>query len=247
MKRAGVTPSQLDLIAEVNVRVARQQPGRQTLWVAFTGGAVLLGVALWWSMQRGAARAPAPPPPAAAVPAETLRDAPAAAAQASPAASEAAVPAVPDPAAALAQDGFPASAPMEATAAPLAETASADERARKARARREADARASALQMQQERSRTEALERQQREAEREAQQARDLADAASRRAAEQTPAPPQPAAEPRRGVRERCSASGNLFSQLMCQSRECRGAEDANDPICTRLREIEEAQRRGGQ
>lgn len=245
--RADATPSQLDIIAEINANAARQHRGRQALRMAVAGVAVLLAAALWWSMQGGAARAPAPPLPATAVPAETLRDRPAAVAQATPAASAAAVPALPDPAATTAQGALPASAPMEATAVPLAETAAAADRARKARARREAEARASALQVQQERSRVEAQERQQREAEREAQQARELAEAASRRAAEQAPAPAQPAAEPRRGVREQCSVSGNIFSELFCHSRECRKPEHANDAICIRLREIEEAQRRGGQ
>lgn len=247
MHRTGVTPSQLDIIAEINVRAARQHQGHQALRITLAGGAVLLGLALWWRLQGGGARAPAPPPPAAAVPAETWRDRPAAAAQAASGASEGAVPALPDPAAALAQDPLPASAPMEATAVPLAETAAAEDRARMARARRAAEARSGALRAQQEHSRVEALERNQREAEREAKEARELADAAGWRAAEQASAPASPAAEPRRGVRERCSASANIFSQLFCQSRECRAPEHANDPICIRLREIEEAQRRGGQ
>lgn len=235
MHRADATPSQLDIIAEINARAARQHRGRRALWMAVASGAVLLGAAaLWWSMQGGTARAPAPP-----LPAETLRDRPAAVAQATPTASVAAVTALPDPAAAPAKGALPASAPMDAPPVPLVGTPATDDRARKARA--------GALQARQERSRAEATERQQHEAEREAQQARELADAASRRAAEQAPAPAQPAAEPRRGVRERCSGSGNIFSENLCHSRECRKPEHANDAICFRLREIEEAQRRGGQ
>lgn len=236
--RTDATPSQLDIIAEINARTARHHWGRQAQRMAVAGGAALLGAALWWFTQGGAAPAPAPPLPASAVPVE----------QAAPPASAAAVPVTPDPAAAPAQSALPAASAVEVTAAPLAESAAAaDDRARKARARREAEARAAELQVQQERSRAEAQERQQREAEREAQQARELADAANRRAAEQAAAPAQPAAEARRGVRERCSASGNIFSELFCQSRECRKPEHANDALCIRLREIEEAKRGGGQ
>lgn len=239
MHRAGATPSQLDVIAEINARAARQLRARQALRLAVVGGAVLLGSALWWFMQGGSARAPASSLPAASVPVEPLRDGPAAIAQSIPPTSAAAVPAIPEPAAVPAQDAPRASAPMEAAAVPLAETATAADRARKARA--------NALQVQQERSRVEAQERQQREAEREAQQAREPVDATSPRAAEQAPAPSQPAAEPRRGVHERCAASGNIFSELFCHSRECRKAEHANDAICIRLHEIEEVRRRGSQ
>lgn len=237
--RTDATPSQLDIIAEINARTARHHWGRQAQRMAVAGGAVLLGAALWWLTQGGAAPAPAPPLPTRAVPVE----------QAARSVSTAvAVPALTDPAATPAQGALPASSAVEVTAAPLTETAAAaDDRARKARARREAEARAAELQVQQERSRAEAQERQQREAEREAQQARELADVANRRAAEQAPAPAQPAAEARRGVRERCSASGNIFSELFCQSRECRKPEYANDALCIRLREIEEAKRGGGQ
>jgi len=247
--RADATPSQLDIIAETNARAARQHRGRHALQVAVVGGALLLGVALWWSMQGDAARAPAPPLPAAAVPAATRANRPAALAPATPATRASAVPAVPDPAAAAVavQGSLPASAPPQVTGVPLAEAAAADDRARKARARRDAEARAAALLMQQERLRVEAEARQQREAEREAQQARELVDAASRRAAEQAAAPAQPAAEPRRGVREQCSANRNIFSELFCHSRECRKPEHANDAVCIQLREIDEAQRRGSQ
>lgn len=234
---ADATPSQLDIIAEINVRAARQHWGRQAQRMAVAGGVVLLGAALWWLTQGGTARAPAPALPASAAPGE----------QAARSVSAVAVPALTDPVAAPVQGALPASSAVEVTAAPLTATAAADDLARKARVRREAEARVAEAQLQQERSRAEAQERQQREAEREAQQARELADAASRRAAEQASVPAQPAAEPRRGVRERCSASANIFSELFCQSRECRKPEHANDAICIQQREIQEARRGGGQ
>jgi len=240
MHRDGATPSQLDIIAEINERAARQHWGRWALRVGVAGGAVLLGAALWWSMRGGALRAPSPVVPPVAAPAETLRDTPAALAQATPAASAAAGSALLDPSATPAQGTLAASAPMDATAVQLTGPAAADKRARMARAR--------ALELQQERSQAETLARQQREAEREAQQALELAYAASRRAAEPTPpAPAQPAGELRRNVRGLCAASGNIVSELFCHSRECRKPEHANDAICVRLREIEQSRPSGSQ
>jgi hypothetical protein len=238
MHRDGATPSQLDIIAEINARAARQHPGRWAQRVAVVGGAVLLGTALWWSMQGGALRARSPVVPRDAVPAETLPDRPAARAPAIPAA--AAGPALPDPSATPAQDALAAPVRVETTALPLTGLAAADKRARIDRAR--------ALESQQVRSQAEAEERRQREADRGAQQARELADAASRRAAEQAlPASAQPAAELRLDVRGLCSASGNIFSELFCHSRECRKPEHANEVICVRLREIEQSRPSGGQ
>ena len=149
MHRSDATPSQLDILAEINVRAARQHRSRQWVWIAVAGGGALLSAALWWwSMQGRAARAPAPPPPAAAVPVEAQRDQSAPVAQAEPAASVATVMTLPDLAAAPARGALPASAPREAVQ-PVG-TAAADERARKAR---------DALQVRQERSRAEARER----------------------------------------------------------------------------------------
>jgi len=235
---AGATPSQLDIIAEINARAAGEHRGRLARWIAVVAGAVLLGAALWWFVQGGAAHAPAHLRPVAAVPTEVQRNRPAVAAPAKPDQTAAAAPTLPDADAAPVQGALPASAPTHATAVSLAESAAAARQARKARA--------AALQLQQEGSRAQAQEHLQRDAEREAQQARELVDAASRRAAEPAPAPAQPAAEPRRGIRERCSASSNIVSELFCQSRECRKPEHANDAVCIRLREIEPAQPSGG-
>ena len=82
---------------------------------------------------------------------------------------------------------------------------------------------------------------------REAERARELADEAKRRAAEAAPVRAAPGPEPRRNVRELCSASSNIVSELFCRSRECRKPEQQGDATCVRLREIEEAQRLGGQ
>jgi type IV secretory pathway VirB10-like protein len=240
MHRDDATPSQLDIIAEINARAARQHRGRWAQRVAMVGGAVLLGAALWWYMQGGALRAPSPVVQRDPVPAETPRDTPAALAQATPVASAAAGSDLRDPSATPAQGTLAASAPIDATTAPLAGPAAVDKRARMTRAR--------ASELQQERSQAETQTRQQRESDREAQQARELADAASRRAAEQAPpAPNQPAAEPRRDVRGLCSASRNLVSEQFCHSRECRKPEHANDAICVRLREIEQSRQSGSQ
>jgi hypothetical protein len=238
LQRADATPSQLDIIAEINARAAGEHRGRLARRIAVVGGATLLGAGLWWFVQGGAVHAPAPLQPVAALPAEAQRNKPAAAAPAKLDQTAAAAPTLPDAAAAPAQDALPASAPTQATAVSLAESAAAARQARKARA--------AALQLQQERSRAQAQGHLQRDAEREAQQAREMADAASRHAAEPAPAPAQPAAEPRRGVRERCSASSNIVSELFCQSRECRKPEHANDAVCIRLRAIEPAQPSGG-
>lgn len=235
---AGATPSQLDIIAEVNERAARQLWGRRARrMAALVGGALLLVAALWWFLRSGAALAPAPLRPADAVPAEDLRDTPATVAQ-DRSADPVAGPTSPDAVAAPAQGALAAPAPTRAPAAPGTEAA-AEKRAGKART--------DAMQLQQERLQAETQERQLREAEREAQYAREQAEAASRRAAEQAPAPAPSAAEPRPDVRELCAASSNIFSKNFCHARECRKPEHANDAICARLREIEQSRPPGSQ
>lgn len=223
MKHESPTPSQLDIIAEVNARAARQGSGRRVLALAIASGAILAGAAAWWWLPRTL-------PPAQ---------------QAAPTAPPAA-PAEPAVAAATVQSSDP---PIEAAAsAPSAEaspppasspSAEADSRARKWRARRDAELRAGAMQAQQERMRAESQDRLQGSAEppQTPPQARDVPLAATRSAAESPP-------EPRRSVDELCQASGNFVSRLLCQSRECRKADNANDASCVRLREIEEARRR---
>lgn len=238
--QSDATPSQLDIIAEINERAARHHRGRRARRIGLlVGGAVLLGAALWWAMQGGAGRARATLPPAAASLTETVRETLAAVAHGTPAASAVTGQAVPDVAAAPAQRALTASAPMASAAAPPPETAAADKRARKARS--------DALQVQQERSRAQTQEREQREAEPAAQQASGPADDASPREPEQAPPPAQSAADVRPGVRELCSASSNIFSKNFCHARECRKPEHANDAICIRLREIEQQRPSGSQ
>lgn len=226
------TPSQLDRIAEVNARAKRQARGNLGRWLAAVAGLALLLVVAY-GLQRDRADHALPahaPPPVAAPPVEV---APAVAASAP-------APAPPQVAAA---EAVPAAA--AAPSAPSAPSAPAVDRARQARAKQEAEARAKALQQELALARTLA-EEQDRER-REAERARELAEEAKRRAAEAAPVRAAPAPEPRRNVRELCAASGNIVSELFCRSRECRKPQYQGDPICVRLREIEEAQRLGGQ
>lgn len=232
------TPSQLDRIAEVNARSKRQARGSLGRWLAALAGvALLLALALGWQRDRPDEhkRLPARAPQTVAAP-------PQAAVQPSAAPEPALAPALPDVAAA---EAVPQAAAAPAAAAPSASSAPAVDRARQARAKQEAEVRAKALQQEQAMARTlaEAQDRERREAER----ASELADEAKRRAAEAAPARAAPTPEPRRNVRELCSASSNIVSELFCRSRECRKPEYQGDATCVRLREIEEAQRLGGQ
>lgn len=223
------TPSQLDRIAEVNARSKRQARGSLGRWLAALAGvALLLALALGWQRDRPDEhkRLPARAPQTVAAP-------PQAAVQPSAAPEPALAPALPEVAAA------------PAAVAPSASSAPAVDRARQARAKQEAEVRAKALQQEQAMARTLA-EEQDRER-REAERARELADEAKRRAAEAAPSRAAPVPEPRRNVRELCSASSNIVSELFCRSRECRKPEYQGDATCVRLREIEEAQRLGGQ
>ena len=241
---AGAKPSQLDLIAEVNSQAASQHRGHHALHTAVVSVAVMLLAALWWFTQGGAVRTPVTPASPAAAASGARLDRSAAVGQSALAASAPAELAWPDPAAAQTAGALAALAAADVTAA---SAAVGDGRARTARTRREGEARAAAeLLVQQARLQLEAQDRQQREAEREAQQVRELADAATRAAA-QAPARAQTGAEPPRGVRERCLASGNVVSEFLCHSRECRKPDHASDALCTRLREIEEARRHSGQ
>jgi hypothetical protein len=52
---------------------------------------------------------------------------------------------------------------------------------------------------------------------------------------------PEPA--PRADVRSLC-ANSTLLAATFCQARECRKAEHRSDPVCVRLREIEQARER---
>lgn len=234
--REEATPSQLDRIAEVNARAERQARGSLGRWLAALAvvGA-LLALAYRWQLDRSdadlparAARTVAAPPVATAPPAA------------------ASVPALAPAAREVVLAGaLPPATAASVAAAPSAPSAPAVDRARQVRAKQEAEARAKALQQEQAlaRSLTEAQERERREAE----QARELADETRRRSAEAAPMRTAPAPEVRRNVRERCAASSNIVGEMFCRSRECRKPENQGDPTCVGLREIEEAQRRGGQ
>jgi hypothetical protein len=226
------TPSQLDRIAEVNARSRRQARGSRGRWLAaVAGAAMLLVLALGWQRDRSGEGMPA-----------TARDpiavSPVAAAPPSAASEPALAPAVPD---VVATEAVPQTVAAPAAAAPLEPAA---DRARQLRAKQEAQARAKAVEQEQAlaRSLAEEQDRERREADR----IREQVDEASRRAAQATPSRTSPAPEPRRNVRELCSASSNLFSENACLSRECRKPDNQGDPTCVRLREIEEAQRFGG-
>lgn len=57
-----------------------------------------------------------------------------------------------------------------------------------------------------------------------------------------TPSPARPA--PVATVEQRCADSSNFFSRSVCQSRVCADPALAQDPVCRRLREIEQSSRR---
>ena len=230
------TPSQLDRIAEVNARSKRQARGSLGRWLAVVAVvAALLVLAYRWQQDRTDESLPVRAPQTVAAP-------PLAAVPPFAASAPALAPAAPDVAA---TELVPQAAAVAAEAAPSAPSARAVDRARQARTKQDAEARAKALQQEQAVARTLA-EEQDRER-REAERARELADDAKRRAAEAAPVRAAPAPEPRRNVRELCSASSNIVSELFCRSRECRKPEYQGDATCVRLREIEEAQRLGGQ
>lgn len=81
---------------------------------------------------------------------------------------------------------------------------------------------------------------------READKAREAAVDARQTGADAAVPGVQATGEPRptRGVRELCAPRGNIVSEMICRTRECRKPEHDKDATCVRLREIEEAQRR---
>ena len=226
------TPSQLDRIAEVNARARRQARGSRGRWLAaVAGAAMLLVLALGWQRDRIDESKPVTAQ-------DSIAASPVAVVQSSAASAAALAPAVPDVAA---TEAVPQAVAAPAAAAPLEP---AVDRARQLRAKQDAQARAKAVEQEQALARS--LADEQDRDRREADRARELADEASRRAAQAAPIRASPAPEPRRNVRELCSASSNIFSENACLSRECRKPDNQGDPACARLREIEEAQRFGG-
>jgi hypothetical protein len=234
--------SQLDQIAAASgQRVVRQDGlGALSALLAALGGLVLVGAAAMW-------RGPVDTPPVAL---------PAAAAVVAPAVV-AAPPPVPAPVvaaeapvlAALPAVEPPASVVDAEPAVAVPAEPSADELAQKARARQLADARRKAAAQALERmAAAEALRlqaaAQRRDAELLAQQAdeqrrqRAAAEAATRQAQVATVA-----MAPRRSVRDTCNGRG-LFAESACLARECARGDHQADPVCVRLRETDESQRR---
>lgn len=56
--------------------------------------------------------------------------------------------------------------------------------------------------------------------------------------------PPPPAARSVASVDQLCAGSDNVFARDFCRIRECGKAVFANDPICVRFRQMDEARRR---
>ena len=57
-------------------------------------------------------------------------------------------------------------------------------------------------------------------------------------------AAPPSAARPAAGVDQLCAGSDNVFARDFCRIRECGKAVFANDPVCVRFRQMDEARRR---
>lgn len=57
-------------------------------------------------------------------------------------------------------------------------------------------------------------------------------------------APPPPATRSVAGVDQACAGSDNVFARDFCRIRECGKAVFANDPVCVRFRQMDEARRR---
>ncbi|MFC3682472.1 zinc-ribbon domain-containing protein [Hydrogenophaga luteola] len=56
--------------------------------------------------------------------------------------------------------------------------------------------------------------------------------------------PPPPAVRSVAGVDQLCADSGNVLARDFCRIRECGKAVFANDPVCVRFRQMDEARRR---
>ena len=120
------------------------------------------------------------------------------------------------------------------------------ERARQAREKLDRDARAMAVVEQQRAAET---ERQRREAEiarqreEEARQRAVVPQLAAPAAQESRAAQPAPA----QTVRQICSGRGNIVSEQLCRTRECRKPAFAADPICVTLKQLEDSNARRGE
>ena len=227
-ERDSPTPSQLDILAERNERFATPTPFARAAFVLAIVGVITLLVAVrWWVAQPSDSGLPstAVSRPVATSTGASNGPAPDVLPRlvVAPAAAPSAV-------AAQAQASVPAPSPAE--------------HAGKAQARRVADVRAKASPA--------PAQRQQRDIDK----PRDLTAATASAAETRGGAGPaasgaETASRPRAegagagaGVREFCVARGNIVSELLCRTRECRKPERAKDATCLRLKEIEEAQQR---
>lgn len=240
-RRESPTPSQLDILAERNERFATRSPfARAGAVLAIVALILALIAVLWWAAQSGDPAAPGPAPmavaPAAVDPlplvAPTIANvAPAAETLPASAAAPAAAP-----------SAVPAQAQATVPAPPSGERADMSQMRQARQAQREGDAPAKALPA--------PAQRQQRAIDKARDLAASTATAAETRSGAGPAAPgaemaSRPSAEAvAAGVREFCAARGNIVSELLCRTRECRKPERAKDAICLRLKEIEDAQRR---
>jgi hypothetical protein len=224
------------MASDTSAGAAAPAAGSRTgLWVVLGAVALLvLGGGGWWLMKpeaaptEAAAPAAAPPAAAPAVPPAAPPVAATPAPEPAPAAPPAA--AVPPVATAPEPTAPPPAAVPPTTAAPVAPPAvdaarAAREKAARERAEREARAKALAEQREQE----------------------ERARAAAAQAARPAPAPaapvPAPTAAPAapvaQNVRDIC-AGRNPISQGLCEQRECRKPENANQAVCRQIKEAEE-------
>lgn len=216
---------------------AEQQPAWWRWAGAMTAGVLVLAIG-WWLGAHQSAPAPVQAAPLAAVPATLPSAAPPATAQ--PAAAE------------------PAGAEA-ATSPSTPETAAAVDRLRHSVELLEQQDRERAVAQAQQRQKL-ALEQKRLDDARRRTEAASAAAAGAHPAAPETapvavatPAPSAPvaaaaatapAARPAAGVDQVCAGSDNVFARDFCRIRECGKAVFANDPVCVRFRQMDEARRR---
>ncbi len=216
---------------------AEQQPAWWRWAGAMTAGVLVLAIG-WWLGAHQSAPAPVQAAPLAAVPATLPSAAPPATAQ--PAAAE------------------PAGAEA-ATSPSTPEAAAAVDRLRHSVELLEQQDRERAAAQAQQRQKL-ALEQKRLDDARRRTEAASAAAAGAHPAAPETapvavatPAPSAPvaaaaatapAARPAAGVDQVCAGSDNVFARDFCRIRECGKAVFANDPVCVRFRQMDEARRR---
>lgn len=224
---------------------ASAAPSRVGVWIGVAIASTVVVAAATWFLVGHSVPTPASMPAATAPPsAMPLVAAGEATVPAVAAANDASPAAITTPAALAtpAEPGLPkAAAP---TAGPPAVTgstpdAAALERARQAREKLDSDTRARTAAEQQRIA-------EQKQHRREEEAARQRADEARQRAVVPPPVNPAPIAPPAaqaalpQTVRQACSGSSNVVSELLCRTRECRKPANAADPICVKFKEIED-------